>query len=284
MSFGGVIVLFIWIAIASLLFSLIGCACAGAFASLSWQWMMPVGFVVSFLLLLLVAFLFLLYLCSRVDQNVPQEGDDPLYRKVTNLYIQSLIPVLRVHVKLKGGEKLPAEGRFMLVCNHTSISDPILLLYAMPKSQLAFISKKENSDMFVIGPMMHKLQCQLINRENDREALKTILRCIQILKEDKASVAVFPEGGILTEDGKLHHFRPGVFKIAQKAEVPIVVCTRKNTLPVVPNILHLRPSHVTLDVLGVIDTDRVKSLKTVEIAEETYGMMAKNMGPALLAD
>jgi hypothetical protein len=41
---------------------------------------------------------------------------------------------------------------------------------------------------------------------------------------------------------------------------------------------------VTLDVLGVIDTDRVKSLKTVEIAEEIYGMMAKNMGPALLAD
>ena len=55
MSFGGVIVLFIWIAIASLLFSLIGCACAGAFASLSWLWMLPVGFAVSFLLLLLVA-------------------------------------------------------------------------------------------------------------------------------------------------------------------------------------------------------------------------------------
>ena len=138
--------------------------------------------------------------------------------------------------------------------------------------------------MFVIGPMMHKLQCQLINRENDREALKTILKCIEILKQDKASVAVFPEGGILSEDGKLHHFKAGVFKIAQKAGVPIVVCTLKNTLPVVPNILHLRPSHVTLDVLGVIDTDTVKSLKTVEIAEKTYAMMAGNLGPALLAD
>jgi hypothetical protein len=41
---------------------------------------------------------------------------------------------------------------------------------------------------------------------------------------------------------------------------------------------------VELDVLGVIDTDTVMALKTVEIAEETYGMMAKNMGPALLAD
>ena len=39
-------------------------------------------FVGGFLLLSLMAFLFLLYLCSRVDQNVPQEADDPLYRKV----------------------------------------------------------------------------------------------------------------------------------------------------------------------------------------------------------
>ena len=270
--------LFIWIAIASLLFSLIGCACAGAFASLSWLWMLPVGFAVSFLLLLLVAFLFLLYLCSRVDQNVPQEGDDPLYRKVTNLYIQSLIPVLRVHVKLKGGEKLPAEGRFMLVCNHTSITDPIMLIYAMPKSQLAFISKKENSDMFVIGPMMHKLQCQLINRENDKEALKTILRCIQILKEDHASIGVFPEGGI-NDDLKFHHFRPGVFKIAQKTKVPIVVCTLKGTKDVLPNLAKLKRSDVLVSVLTVIPPEEFENVTTVDLANRIHKIMADDLGP-----
>lgn len=270
--------LFIWIAIASLLFSLIGCACAGAFASLSWLWMLPVGFAVSFLLLLLVAFLFLLYLCSRVDQNVPQEGDDPLYRKVTNLYIQSLIPVLRVHVKLKGGEKLPAEGRFMLVCNHTSITDPIMLIYAMPKSQLAFISKKENSDMFIIGPMMHKLQCQLINRENDKEALKTILRCIQILKEDKASIGVFPEGGI-NNDLKFHHFRPGVFKIAQKTKVPIVVCTLKGTKNVLPNLAKLKRSDVLVSVLTVIPPEEFENVTTVDLANRIHKIMADDLGP-----
>ena len=271
-------------ALISLAASLGICCFTGSFDGSQWMWLLPVSWFGLFALLCLGTFLYLLYLCRKVDQNVPQEEDDPHYRRFANLILQSVLPVLQIHIKKNGMEKVPQDGRFLLVCNHCSDSDPIILMRAFAKYQLAFISKKENSSMFVIGPMMHKLQCQLINRENDREALKTILRCIQILKEDKASVAVFPEGGILTEDGKLHHFRPGVFKIAQKAEVPIVVCTLKNTLPVVPNILHLRPSHVTLDVLGVIDTDRVKSLKTVEIAEETYGMMAKNMGPALLAD
>ena len=242
------------------------------------------AFLGGFLLQALIVFLFLLYLCSRVDQNVPQEQDDPLYRLVTDLILESVLPILRIHIKKTGMDLVPKEGRFLLVCNHCSDSDPIILMREFRKYKMAFISKRENSTMFVIGPMMHKLQCQLINRENDREALKTILKCIQILKEDKASVAVFPEGGILSEDGKLHHFKPGVFKIAQKAGVPIVVCTLKNTLPVVPNILHLKASHVQLDVLGVIDTDTVKTLKTVEIAEKAHEMMAQNLGPALLAD
>ena len=247
-------------------------------------WLALAAFLGAFLFQALVMFLFLLYLCSRVDQSVPQEQDDPLYRKVADLILESVLPILRIHTKKTGMELVPKTGRFLLVCNHCSDSDPIILMREFRKYKMAFISKRENSTMFVIGPMMHKLQCQLINRENDREALKTILKCIQILKEDKASVAVFPEGGILTEDGKLHHFRPGVFKIAQKAGVPIVVCTLKNTLPVVPNILHLRASHVELDVLGVIDAETVKTLKTVEIADMAHGMMAENLGPDLIAD
>ena len=276
--------LWLWISLLSLVISVVTCALTGAFAVLTWKWMLPVAFVVSFLVLILLAFLFLLYLCKRVDQSIPQEEDDPLYRKVTNLYIRSVLPVLQFHVKKKGMEKLPADGRFLLICNHCSLADPIVLLYALHRYQLAFVSKKENADMFVIGPMMHKIQCQLINRENDREALKTILNCIRILKEDKASIGVFPEGGILSEDGKLHHFRPGVFKIAQKANVPIVVCTLKNTLNAVPNLLHLKPTHVELNILEVIPPEEIKGVTTVDIAQRCHKLMADDLGPDLVAD
>ena len=237
-----------------------------------------VGPVVSLL------FAFVLYLCKRVDQSVPQEDDSKFYRIVANLIVRSALPFLRIRVKHSGTEKVPTDGRFLLVCNHCNDSDPIILLYCLHKSQLAFISKRENSTMFVIGPMMHKILCQLINRENDREALKTILRCIQILKEDKASIAVFPEGGILSEDGKLHHFRPGVFKIAQKANVPIVVCTLKNTKDVVKNIKHLKPSSVEMKVLEVIPAEELKGVTTVDIAHRCYDLMAADLGPELIAE
>ena len=101
-------------------------------------------------------------------------------------------------------------GRFLLVCNHLHEIDPAVLLRAFPKSQLAFISKREVSNMFLVGKFLHKMLGQPINRENDREALKTILNCIRLLDEDKASVAVFPEGGI-RGGHVLHPLRHGVF-------------------------------------------------------------------------
>lgn len=276
--------LLVWLLLLSLAASVAVCAVTDAFLKMSWLWMLPVCFVLVFLLLAALGFGFLLILCKRVDQNVPQEEDDPLYRKVTNLYIAAVLPVLQIHIKKYGLEKMPKDGRFLLVCNHCSLFDPIGLLRCLPEYQLAFVSKKENSTLFVIGPMMHKLQCQLLNRENDREALKTILHCIQIIKEDKASIAVFPEGGILSEDGKLHKFKPGVFKIAQKSGVPIVVCTLKNTKDVIYNLLHLIPSHVEMRVLDVIPVEEVKSHSTVELAHRCYDLMAADLGPDLIAE
>ena len=268
----------------SLLVSLAVCLGTGAFGGGSWIWLLPVTFAGSFLALTLAAFLFLMYLCKRVDQSVPQEEDDKLYRVVTDLVIQAALPVLRIRTKVTGMEKMPKEGRFLLVSNHCDNSDPILLLRAFTKYQLAFVSKQENSDMFVIGPMMHKIQCQLINRENDREALKTSLNCIRILIEDKAAGGVFPEGGILSEDGKLHRFRPGVFKIAQKAGVPIVVCTLHNTKEVVKNIKRFRGTKTELHVLEVIPAEELKGVSTIDIARRVHKLMADDLGPDLIAE
>ena len=267
----------------ALVLSTIVSLAAGAFESYAWLWMLPLVALGLLVLFIAGAFGFLMILCKRVDQDVPQECDDPFYRRVTELIIESALPALRICVRKKGMDKVPGEGRFLLVCNHTNNSDPIILLDAFACHQLAFISKQENNDMFVIVPMMHRLQCQLLNRENDREALKTIIKCIQILKEDKASIAVFPEGGI-NKDRKFHHFRPGVFKIAQKAKVPIVVCTLKNTRDVIRNMARYKRSDVEMTLLEVIPPEQFEGMTTLEIADTVYRMMAEDLGPENVAE
>lgn len=259
------------------------CLVSGGFAGLGWLWLVPtlwLGFVV---LGIALAFLFLLLLAARVDLNKEQKEDSKLYRKTVELYLKSALRPLGWCITVKGMDKLPKDGRFFLVCNHVSLADPVVLLRVFSGKQLAFISKRENQSMFLVGKVMHKLMCQPINRENDKEALKTIIKCIQILRDDKASVAVFPEGYI-HEDKKLHHFRSGVFKIAKKTEVPIVVCTMKNTKDAISNMLHLRRTDIEVSVLDVITPEQYAELGTTEIAQQTYELMAADLGPELVAE
>ena len=254
------------------------CFLAGGFESLAWLWILPAGFAGGFLAALLLAFLFLYLLVSRVDTSVPQEHDAPFYRKVTYRYAEAILPLLRMKVHTRGLEQTPKEGRFLLVCNHLFELDPVVLYAYFQQSQLAFISKRENNDMFIIGKLMHRLMAQLINRENDREALKTILKCVQLIQEDEVSIAVFPEGYI-SKNHHLLHFRSGALKIATKAKVPIVVCTIQGTDKVLGNIKHLRSTPIELHLLGVVTPEEMQGRTATDIGEQIYQMMAADLGP-----
>lgn len=233
------------------------------------------------LLLAALAFLLLWFLCRIVDLNKPQEHDSRFYRFVLKLVVPVIMAILQMRVHTSGLEKTPKDGRFLLVCNHINDLDPVTLLRYFSRSQLSFITKRENMSMFLVGKLMHKILCQPINRENDREALKTILNCIRLIKEDEVSIAVFPEG-YTSLDGKLHKFRHGVFKIATKTKVPIVVCTLQNTNKVFRNAKHLKPTDVHLHLLEVIAPEFYEDMTAVELGEYVHGLMAKDLGPELV--
>ena len=264
--------------IVSILFAMGICVEAG-----SWLWL-PLGFVGGFVCCLLLCFLAVWIPAGHVDPQKEQDGDDPYIRAIVKLYAPAVFKLLGCKIETSGTEKLPKDGRFLLVCNHLYDLDPGIPLTVFPKAQLAFISKKENLQKPIVGPLMLKIQCQLIDRENDRAALKTILKCISILKEDKANIAVFPEGRIVQDGYLLHDFRPGVFKIAQKAEVPIVVCTVNGTQNIVENVKHFRRTRIDFHLLEVIPAAELKGIPTTQIAERVHSLMAADLGAENVAN
>ena len=235
------------------------------------------AFCIAFVVLAAIALAFLWIACKKVDMEVPQEEDSPFYRAMMYIYIEALVTLVGARIVTRGLEKTPREGRFLLVCNHLFIADPGVLLHCFRKSQLAFVTKQENQRLPIIAPIMHKILCQPIDRENDRAALKTILKCISLLKEDKCSMCVFPEG-YTSKDGKLHPFRPGVFKIAQKANVPIVVCTIQNTRQIFKNLKKLKKTEIPLHLVDIIPAEEVKALSTVELSDRVYECMISDLG------
>lgn len=260
------------------------CAAAGGFGSLAWLWLLPLGFVGSFLLCAGGCFLYVWLSDRYSDPDAQYDDDDPHVRGIIRWYAPAVFRLLGCKIEASGMEKLPADGRFLLVSNHLADLDPGIFFITFPNSQLSFIAKKEVQDMPIVGRLMRKILCQFVNRENDREALKTILRCIAILKEDKANIAVFPEGKKSTDKYLLHHFRPGVFKIAQKANVPIVVCTLRGTQNILPNAKKLRSTHVRMNLLEVIPAGELKGITTVDIAHRVHTIMAGDLGAEFVAE
>ena len=80
----------------------------------------------------------------------------------------------------------------------------------------------------------------------------------------------------------MHPFRSGVFKIAQKAKVPIVVCTLQNTQYVFKNAKRLKPTDVHLHLLGVLKPEDLEGMTAVDIAGRVHAIMAEDLGPDLV--
>lgn len=181
----------------------------------------------------------------------------------------------RIRSHIRGAEKLPEEGCFLLVSNHRSMFDPIVATRGLRRFNISFVSKPSNLQMPVLGRIGYGAGCLPIDRENDRKALTTILTAADYLKRNLCSMAIYPEG-TRSPDGRLLPFHAGSFKIAQKANVPLVITSISGTEKVAKNALR-RTTDVYLDILEVIPAERVKTMSTRELAEYSSRVIAGNL-------
>ena len=241
----------------------------------SW-WLVPLLFVGFFLgfIILHAAVLYFTVIPVRLDS--PQERFSGYYRRLITSTIRLLVPLLGVHIHSNGKEKMPDEGRVMVVCNHLHEIDPAVIINEFPDLEIGFIAKKEiYVTMPFVARALHKMHCLPIDRENDREAAKTVVSAIKKIKDDVVSIGVFPEG-YCSKDGELQPLRNGVFKIAQKANVPVVVCALTGTTTFMKNIFR-RPTHIYFDVIETIPAERVSSMTTAELGGYVHSLMEETI-------
>ena len=225
--------------------------------------------ILSVLCLIIGAFLlFMLILIISsclVDPKRDYNKHSKYYRWLLNSSTWILIFLGRIHLHPSGLEKLPQNQRFLLVCNHKSKLDPITTWYMLKKYDLAFISKEKNFHVLFWGKIIRKCCFMSIDRDNPRKAMATINRAIDLINDDQVSVAVYPEGTRNFGEGLLP-FRNGVFKIAKKANVPIVICGIKGTDKIKTNY-PLKRSDVFFEILDVLPPDVVETMHTNEIGD-----------------
>jgi 1-acyl-sn-glycerol-3-phosphate acyltransferase len=128
--------------------------------------------------------------------------------------------------KLKGEHHIPAQGAAILVCNHVSFVDAVLLMAASPRP-IRFLMDHQIFKVPVLGWMFRLAKAiPIAPRSQDPLAYETAFEAAaQVLKEGDL-LAIFPEGGI-TKDGTLQEFKGGVMKVLERAQkdglqVPVI--------------------------------------------------------------
>jgi 1-acyl-sn-glycerol-3-phosphate acyltransferase len=121
------------------------------------------------------------------------------------------------HWKVKGMENLPDKGPALIIANHISYWDPIVVACAVSR-RVQFMAKAELFNYPIFGSLIYKLGAFPVSRHHvDRASLK---KALALLSEGKV-VCIFPEGTRNKSD-KLLPFLPGAAFIARKASVPII--------------------------------------------------------------
>ncbi len=243
--------------------------------SYSW-WLVPVLIVVFFVGLTVLHLTVLLCSFLFTSFNSPRERGAKYYRFILELSLPMILSIARVKVDVSGmdTENIPKDRRLMFVCNHQHDFDPIIMLSVFKGYKIGFIGKKDIiKKMPLVAKAMHKLYCLFIDRENDREAAKTIIEAIKFIKTDKASIGVFPEG-YTSKSCELLPFRNGVFKIALKTNAPIVVCAINNTREIPKNICR-KTTHIKLKIEDIIYPENYNGMNTAELSNIVHEKMEK---------
>lgn len=132
-------------------------------------------------------------------------------------------------VRVSGRSRVPRSGGLLVLANHLSDVDPIVVQYACPRP-IRFMAKSDLFSIPVIGALMRYFQAFPVKRgEPDRGALKF---SATVLKSGEA-VGVFPEGQ-LSESGKLLEMKAGVALIVRMANVPVICLGLTGTQRIMP--------------------------------------------------
>lgn len=228
----------------------------------------------AFLGFLLLYLLYLFLWGLPVDMKREYEQDSPFYRRLLMDATVFAFWLLRIRVHITGAEKLPKEP-VLFVENHRSNYDPLVTWYAFRKRKLAFVSKPSNFRIPFFGPLIRRCCFLAIDRENPRNAIRTIGKAADLMAREEMDVGIYPEG-TRNKGAGLLPFHNGVFKIAKRAKTPITVLCVTGT----EKICHRTPfrrTDVYLDVLEVIPAERVQEEKTEVIGNRVRELLEKNI-------
>lgn len=156
------------------------------------------------------------YITNYYGYKLTQASSSQEKKRIRTLYSQVLLDKLKLDIQVKNPEKIPLEGQFLLLCNHRSVIDPLIIEIATQSSNIFghWISKKELYNSFFFGLFVKNAGTILLDRANSQMGAFFSEMKEQVKAGD--SIYIFPEGTRNKGENPLGEFKDGSRIIAIK--------------------------------------------------------------------
>lgn len=139
-----------------------------------------------------------------------------------------LCPLWRV--RISGRERLPWRGAAVIVANHASLLD-ILVLYGLFRP-FKWVSKAELFRVPILGWNMRINDYVPLRRGERESVIQMMAHCRRHLAAG-SPLLIFPEG-TRSKDGSLQPFKEGAFRLAAEAGCPVIPVAMRGTGEALP--------------------------------------------------
>ncbi len=181
-------------------------------------------------------------------------------------------------IKVHGVENVRPDRSYVYLANHSSLIDTPALFAYLPY-QFKIMAKKELFYVPFMGWHLWTSGNFPVDRGDARKTARSLRGVIDGVKGGKSLVG-FPEG-TRTPDGRLQEFKPGMFKIAVKAGVPIVPVTIRGTFHLLPKTtLVPKPGRVDVFIGEPIETRGADDKGIDDLIERTRAAIQSKLTPA----
>lgn len=149
------------------------------------------------------------------------------------IYIYTLVPEflwrfvdwIAMHslyrVRVRGADRIPEVGAALLVCNHVSFADALVLAAAIPRP-VRFLMDRAIFEAPVINWLFRAAKAiPIASAKTHPEVYESAFASVDSALANGELVLIFPEGGI-TGDGAIAEFKAGYLKILQNRPVPLI--------------------------------------------------------------
>lgn len=172
------------------------------------------------------------------------------------------------------GKENLIDGPCLYVANHQSYFDIPLMVQIIDKP-IGFVAKKEMKKVPVMGTWVKRINSVFIDRENIREALKTISEGIENIKKGY-SMFIFPEG-TRSKGGPVKDFKKGSLKLATKTGVPIIPITIDGAHNILEATGKIQKAHVKITVHQPIYTKGLSKDEENNLTEKIKGIIVSKL-------